>query len=252
MNCHEVAERLSDHLDGGLSTGEARAVGDHLAGCQGCARRRETLAKACSLLRAAPRLEAQGAVVSAVLSRLEVENRGPGLALLFRPAWAARPLIFPSLVPAAMVVISVLAGVLALGREPRTVRVVERSSARWDAHLAPLGTEANPLFPSAEVTSPQMHPRAPSQEQMLAQLREGSLFFETVVARDGSVSTVRMLDGDEAQADAVMAALRSERFEPARFRGRNVAASVLRLISRVEVSVEAAQPPAPAHAADRT
>jgi len=250
MNCHDVTERLSDQLDGCLPAGEAREVEAHLAGCLGCARRAEVLARACSLLRAAPRREAQGAIVSAVLNRLEVESRGPGLALLFRPAWAARPLIFPSLIPAAMVVVSVLAGVLALGREPRTVRVVERSSTPWEAHLAPLGTEANPLFPSAEVTAPQMHRRAPSQEQMLAQLREGSLFFETVVARDGSVSTVRMLDGDEAQADAVMAALRNERFEPARFRGRNVAASVLRLISRVEVSAEAAPPQA--HAAGRT
>jgi len=56
-----------------------------------------------------------------------------------------------------------------------------------------------------------------------------------VVARDGSVSLVRLLDGDSQRAEPVLDALRRERFEPGRYRGRPVAVSVYRLISSLEV-----------------
>jgi len=55
------------------------------------------------------------------------------------------------------------------------------------------------------------------------------------VARDGSVSTVTLLGGDLAQAGPLLEALRRERFEPATFRGRPVAVSLYRLISRMDV-----------------
>jgi len=71
--------------------------------------------------------------------------------------------------------------------------------------------------------------------QALAAMGEGSLFLETVVARDGSVSTVTLLEGESEQAEALVAALRQARFEPVRVRGRAVAVSVYRLISRTEV-----------------
>jgi hypothetical protein len=66
-------------------------------------------------------------------------------------------------------------------------------------------------------------------------MREGTLFLETVVARDGSVSTVTLLGGDSEQAQPLLDALRRERFEPVLFHGRPVAVSVYRLISRMEV-----------------
>jgi hypothetical protein len=56
-----------------------------------------------------------------------------------------------------------------------------------------------------------------------------------VVAPDGSVSNVTLIDGDLAQAGPLLEAMRRERFEPGRFRGRPVAVSVYRLISRMEV-----------------
>ena len=49
------------------------------------------------------------------------------------------------------------------------------------------------------------------------------------------VSAVTLLDGDSRQARPLLDALRRERFEPGRFRGRPVAVSVYRLISRMEV-----------------
>ena len=56
-----------------------------------------------------------------------------------------------------------------------------------------------------------------------------------MVASDGSVSAVTVLGGDSELARPVVAALRRGRYEPARFRGRPVAVSIYRLISRMEV-----------------
>jgi hypothetical protein len=58
---------------------------------------------------------------------------------------------------------------------------------------------------------------------------------ETVVARDGSVAGVTVLGGDARSDGALLDALRQQTFEPVRYRGRPVAVSVYRLISRMEV-----------------
>jgi len=55
------------------------------------------------------------------------------------------------------------------------------------------------------------------------------------VARDGSVSAVTLLTGDRVLAQPVLDALRRQKFEPVRLRGRPVAVSVYRLISRMDV-----------------
>ena len=46
---------------------------------------------------------------------------------------------------------------------------------------------------------------------------------------------VTLLNGDSRQARPLLDALRQERFEPGRLRGRPVAVSVYRLISRMDV-----------------
>ena len=61
------------------------------------------------------------------------------------------------------------------------------------------GTEGNPLFPSADVSLPRPA-RATALPRRLAQMGEGTFFLETVVARDGRVSAVTLLDGDSCQA----------------------------------------------------
>jgi hypothetical protein len=66
-------------------------------------------------------------------------------------------------------------------------------------------------------------------------MEEGTLFLETVVARDGSVSAVNLLQGNSHQAGPVLEALRRERFWPGQYNGRPVAVSVYRLISRMDV-----------------
>lgn len=234
MTCRAVRRRLSEHLDGDLRHVEARALARHLEGCRRCGAEFEELRALGAALADLPRLEPSESIAARVFDRIEVEQRGPGLALLFRSAWAARPLMLPSLVPAVLLLAATVGAVVWLGREPELPQVARSTREAWDVGLPLAGTEANPLFPSAGVSAPQRQGPGVSDE-VLAALAEGSDFFETVVARDGSVSDVILLDGNEATAGPLLDALRRERFEPARYRGRPVAVSVYRLISRMEV-----------------
>ena len=88
---------------------------------------------------------------------------------------------------------------------------------------------------SSLVAVPQLRFRGPVPEPLLRSQGEGSVFLETVVARDGSVSAVNLIDGDSAEARALVVSLRGERFLPTRVGGRPVAVSLYRLFSRMEV-----------------
>jgi hypothetical protein len=120
MTCARVDRRLSEWLDGELVPALAREVSSHLTQCAACARRADELRRVSGLLADLPRLEAREPVAAQVLERLEMEAeaRRPALAVLFRGFAAARPLMLPSLVPAALVLVSVLAAVLALDSGP--------------------------------------------------------------------------------------------------------------------------------------
>jgi len=235
MNCSAARARLSEFIDRELAAAESRAVGAHLRECGECARVLRETQDALSLLHELPRQRPTGSVASAVLDRLEVERRGASLQALFRPAWSVRPLIVPSLLHGALVFAVVLSGVLTLDRAvtPRDDSAAARGG--WSNKLAPSGTEANPLFPSSNVAVPQLRARGIMPEPILRWQGEGSVFLETVVARDGSVSAVTLIEGDSEEARALADALRHERFVPARVGGRPVAVSFYRLFSRMEV-----------------
>jgi hypothetical protein len=181
-----------------------------------------------------PRLEAGDSIAQAVLARLEVETRGPGLALLLRRVGAARPLIVPSLVPALLVLVTVLAASLALDSSTTGPPLAGRL-ATWGVVPA-FGTESNPVFPSEKVGLPRERDGGRLAPDVLWDgAAEGTLFLQTVVARDGTVSDVTLLTGDAEWAAPLLDALRRQLYEPARLEGRPVAVSVYRLISRMEV-----------------
>jgi hypothetical protein len=228
---------LSAYRDQGLPAAEGRALTSHLRGCPACTQRWETLGRALELLAELPRPQPAEPIAARVLTRLEVESRGASLALLFRSAAAARPLMLPSLVPAGLVLVAILATAVGYDRDPRAVAAA-RLGGRVDGSVAwaAWGTEANPAVPAAGVSVPRAQPGEAYPSHLLA-LGEGSFFLETVVARDGSVSAVTLLDGDWKQAGPLIDALRHERFEPGRFHGRPVAVSLYRLISRMDVWV---------------
>jgi hypothetical protein len=156
--------------------------------------------------------------------------------MLFRPAWRARPLMVPSLLHGVLVFALVLSGALSLDRYARPKgESAGLLGSEWGPKVPASGTEANPMFPSSGVSVPQLRARGLAAEPFLSPLGEGSVFFETVVARDGSVSAVNVIEGDSEEARALADVLRHERFVPARVGGRPVAVSLYRLFSRMEV-----------------
>lgn len=237
MRCRSVRPRLSAFMDGDLDPAAARAVAGHLDVCSACGAHLASLREAVEALADLPRVASPEPVAERVKGRLEVERRGPGLALLFRSRFAARPLILPSMVPAALAVLVVMAASVLVSRDPRpTVQSEPRARPDVTPTREPLqGTEGNPFFPSSEVALPRLRAGQPVPVQALSSMGEGSLFLETVVARDGSVSAVTLLGGDSVRAEPLLEALRQARFEPVRVKGRPVAVSVYRLISLMEV-----------------
>jgi hypothetical protein len=237
MTCGGVRRRLSAYMDGDLRPSEARPLASHLESCAGCGEQWRSLCAAMGALSALRPLEGSDGIAARVLDRLELERRGPGLALVFRRWGAARPLILPSLLPAAFILMVVVAGALALDRvnDPGPLpEVAVRGGGEGWGRSAPSGSEGNPLFSSAGVTAPRAR-GSTFPEHVLTEMAEGTLFVETVVARDGTVSMVTLLNGDSRQARPLLDALWRERFEPGRLRGRPVAVSVYRLISRMDV-----------------
>lgn len=235
MRCRGVRGRLSTWLDGDLPSATGRAVSAHLSTCAACGRRAEQLASVSQLFEELPRLELADSVAQRVLTRLEVEQRGPGLRLLFRRFGAARPLIMPSLVPAALVLLTALSAALAVDSEARAA--LPMKLATW-GFVPALGTESNPRFPSAGVGLPRERDGGRlTADALVAAAGQDSLFLETVVARDGTVSEVTILGGDAGGAGPLIDALLQQRYEPTRYRGRLVAVSVYRLISNENVRV---------------
>jgi hypothetical protein len=233
MTCARVRRELSAWIDGELPPTAAGAVSTHLAGCPACAGRAAELQAVGRLLGELPRLDPPESIAPRVCDRLELETGGPALALLLRRGLgAARPFMMPSLVPAALVLVTVLAAALAL--DSGSPGSLPQAAGTWRVG-GPSGTEANPLFPSAGVQLPRERKGGGLLPEVLARTGEGTLFLETVVARDGTVAGVTILDGDSEAAGAIVDALWRQRFEPVRYRGRPVAVSVYRLISQMEV-----------------
>jgi anti-sigma factor RsiW len=235
MRCPVVRRRLSAFLDGDLAPADARCVGAHIEACPACGERARQLKTVSEALGEMTRLEAPASIALGVRDRLEMERRDPGLAHLFRSSWRARPLMLPSLIPAALVLVTVLSAALALDHDPFPMSLERAAGASWERRYPPSGTEANPLLPVAGVRAPRARPSGGLPPEALAEMEEGTLFLETVVARDGSVSAVNLLQGNSHQAGPVLEALRRERFWPGQFNGRPVAVSVYRLISRMDV-----------------
>ena len=81
------------------------------------------------------------------------------------------------------------------------------ATENWDwaegVPLPPYGTEGNPLVPSSDVSSPRVRRRDRQvPADLLADMGEGTLFYEAVVARDGRVSNLTLLQGDQKLAGA--------------------------------------------------
>ena len=237
MKCRTVRSHLSAYRDGELPAETTREVSLHLGSCEECGRRHRELESALGRLQSVPRLACDESIAARIQTRLEVEMRGPGLTLLFRPAWSARPLFLPSMVPAVMVLLVVLGAVFSLDREADQLPAVyvRNTGQQWNGSMPPSGTERNPLYASALVSLPRTRQGDPFASQVLARMGQRTYFVEMVVGRDGRVSAVTLIDGDAFEAAPILDMLRHQRFEPSRVRGEPVAVSFYRLISGTEV-----------------
>jgi hypothetical protein len=232
MSCARVRTRLSEWMDGDLPPAAAQEVREHVGGCDGCRRVADELRAVGRVLSELPRLEPAEAVASRVRDRIELESRNPALALLFRGVGAARPYMLLSFAPALLLVVAVLAGAIALDSGP--LPAVHMAPGAWGV-TPPSGTEGNPLLLSSGIDLPRQAVGPEPSPEALVGSGQGTIFLETIVARDGSVADVTVLQGDGSGEGPLLDALRRQRFEPARLRGRPVAVSVYRLISRMEV-----------------
>lgn len=225
MSCASVREQMSAYLEGDLEGAAAHAFALHLDLCAACADHLRTLRCSLELLASVPRLAPEESIAQRMRDALEVRSRGPALAALFRPAWAARPLILPSVLPAAMVLAVVMGGLLMMGARD--------SRVAWE-HTHGSGSQADPFSPTAGLGMPRMRAGGLSDE-LLSHVGEGNLFYAAVVNGDGTVSDLRVLDGGDPYARWLIHALRNERFDPLLYKGQPVSVSVFRLISRMEV-----------------
>ena len=215
MKCRTVRSRLSAYRDGDLTAEETRLVSLHLGSCEACGTHWTSWSDALDALSGLPQLQCDESIAARIQTRLEVETRGPGLSLLFRPVWSARPLFLPSLVPAVAVLLAVVAGVFLLDWEAdRLPAVYVRNTGQsWNgpAPMPASGTEGNPLFPSEAKSLPRTRPG----DGMLTQALESvvgpsSLFVRTVVDRDGRIAKIfRKVNpiGHAAKVEAVLRAI---------------------------------------------
>jgi hypothetical protein len=225
MSCTRVRRELSEYMDDELSGPRLHAVSAHLDSCAPCARHLEELRGACESLASLPRLASPEPLGAGVLDRVEVESRGPGLALLFRSARAARPLMFPSVLPAALVLLCSSSVVLLMGA--RDVRSYN------EAHAS--GSDTDPLSPGEGASSPQTASDI-FVDYQLSLMPSQSLFVETVVAPDGRVLNVTLLEGDSYRAAPILKEMRYQRYMPGLSeQGEPVKMRAYRLFDSVEV-----------------
>lgn len=236
MSCSRVRSELSEYMDGDLSGARLHAVSAHLDSCSGCARHLGELRSASAMLSDLPQLTCPEPLAAGVLDRLEVESRGPGLALLFRSAWAARPLMFPSMVPAAVVLMFTL-GLIVLvgGRDIRFYHAAAQKHGHAAAYAS--GADHDPFMPVAGVSLP--HPTGGGyfieEALALSSLEQQPIFLEAIVTRDGRLRNPRLLQGDSHLARPLIEAMQYQQFVPAQDDGEPVAVRTYRLFDSVEV-----------------
>lgn len=233
MNCRSVRAQLAEREDQALDERALPEVEEHLQGCGACAAEAACLEQALDDLRRLPRLEAPESIAASVLGRIEAETRGPGLRALYVTAWARRPLLLPSLVPAVLLLGALVGTALVLDPAAEELPPVAAVTVgEWNTTPAPA---PGPPLPVAAVSLRRLASGALGEREVLDHMVEGSLFVETRVGTDGNVSAVHVLAGNQELAAPLRDALWQERFAPTRYRGRLVEVSVYRLISRMEV-----------------
>ncbi len=178
MTCHDVRERLDDHVDGALAAAESAALALHLAGCAACRGEerslRALLAGAASLPRErTPERELWPGIAARLGTNLVAF---PRRAALWRPA---------TLAAAAAVLVALSSAVTWRIAQPRPTRVaVEREPGAPHVTLVSLTPVADLLEAEKE------YARATSELVAAIEARRGSLPPETLVAVEQNLRAI--------------------------------------------------------------
>ena len=218
-----------------LDASASREVGAHVESCPRCERHAEELRSVSRLVAALPRLDAPEPVARVALRLGSTWRRAPpALALLFRGFWPRRG----------------RSCCRAWCRRRRRLRPCSpRRSLALDSgplpevHLAPgawarppaSGTEGNPLFPSAEVQLPQRASALGCRRRCSRATARVRCSSRPIVARDGSVADVTLLEGDAARRGRPRRGPAPAALRAGALPRPPVAVSVYRLISRMDV-----------------
>lgn len=129
MNCRKFQQWVSRSLDQALDEHQKRALDQHLTACAACRAEREAQLRLRRLLQAVPAPETQGSVLPALRGRL---NAGEARRIW----WEDMERFARRLVPAAAVLLVVLAGFAVRGTVQRLRAVPEPELAMEPGSLA--------------------------------------------------------------------------------------------------------------------
>ncbi len=240
IGCETARELLESYVDNELPTDDQVAVQAHVQSCRVCAARVEDLSLIGWSLRhgtaAQPSEEdvrALGVVQSGVLTRIRAE-RAQAFRTRLGEMFADWRLVWPA-IGASCAVIVCLCGTmnvwhLVMQKEPNSL------AARLDA-FGKRGTDSNPFPLDAQLMLP---PRPLDDRLALGRMLEDDALLRIVVGTSGEVTEaeLRAVAGVQTPVDAhqaVLDAVRAQRFEPAAWRGRRVAVEALLYYTHVNV-----------------
>jgi hypothetical protein len=237
VGCAVARELLQPLVDGELPMPDQVALEAHLRWCDTCRSRIEDLRLIGASLRRgggvlAPARDERvlASVQSEVLARISAE-RDQSWSVRVREAFADRRLLWPALGATAAVVLCLYAATIV----NRVARLELPSSlAERIAVLATPGSDRHPLPLDARILPPKPIDQGLAVESIPP---EDVVFaLAAVVTRDGRVANFELLDAAEsAHVNALLEAVKTSRFAPARTSDGAVAVNVVWVVASTTV-----------------
>ena len=228
---HERVRRLlSSYHDGELSSSMTVRVEHHLDKCESCRQQYESLALVANAVRHLPPQQAPESLAGMIRRRINEEVKGMvpvlrGELLSSR----ARPILAPALSMGAVLTLSLVAGVFALGwYQEATLKTPP---------VALVTTTVDPLFLEEKMTSPRIRHVDNMPYRDMESGMAGSLLTLASIDQTGTIHGLHVIDGDgdEKMLGLMLDALRDSGFEPAEVGGRKVGTNFLYFFTTTEV-----------------
>ena len=228
---HERVRRLlSSYHDGELSSLMTVRVERHLDKCGSCQEKYQQLSLVANAVRHLPRQEAPESLAGMIRRRINEEVKG--MVPIFRGellSSRSRPILAPALSMGAVLTLSLVAGVFALGwYQEATLKTPP---------VAFVTTTVDPLFLEEKMTSPRVRDVDNLPYTDMESGKAGSLLTLASIDQSGAIHGLHIIDGDgdEKMLGLMLEALRDSGFEPAEVGGRKVGTNFLYFFTTTEV-----------------